>query len=96
MDSEDLVGSGNHPVDERRLFEIGHPIQARRDPIPGTEHIPGDLRLYCIHVIHQRRRRENAAQISGSREEPKNQKRLAAAYSSTASACFLNVRDGAD
>ncbi len=96
MHPKNFVASGNHPVDERRLFEIGHSVQARSDPIAGTEHIPGDLRLYCIHVIHQRRRRENAAQISGSREEPKNQKRLAAAYSSTASACFLNVRDGAD
>ena len=30
---EDFVAGRNHPVNEGRLFEIGHPVQACRDPI---------------------------------------------------------------
>ncbi len=52
MDAEYLIGDRDHPIDERRFFEIGHSIQARRNPITGTEHIPGDLGLHRIDVVH--------------------------------------------
>ena len=100
MHAENFKGDGDHPVDERRLFEVGDAIQARRHPIARSQHIPSDLRLHRVDVVHQRWRGEDAAEINGRGEEDNNQKKLASAYSSTASACrcvcFPDVREGAD
>ena len=62
--AENLVGDGNQPVNQRRFFEINNAVDARRDPIARGQHIAGDLRLHGVHIVHQRRRGENATQIN--------------------------------
>ena len=96
MDAEYLIGGRDHPIDERRFFEISHSIEARRNPITGTEHISSDLRLNRIDVVHKRRRRQDAAQIDRRSEKYNDPKKLVAAYNSAVSTCLLTVSDGVD
>src|SRR6202022_4506859 len=43
--SENREGCGVGPVEERRLFEIGHAVQARHDEIVRRQHLAWDLRV---------------------------------------------------
>ena len=96
MDAEYFISDRDHPVDERRFFEIGDSIQARRNPVTGTEHVSRDLRLHRIDVVHQRRRRQNAAEIDRRGKKYNYPKELIAAYNPAVSTCLLKVSDGVD
>ena len=69
MHAENFVGERDGPIDERRLFEIGDAVEARGYPIAGDEHVARDLRLHGVNVVHERRRRNDAADINRSGEE---------------------------
>ena len=96
MDAEYLIGNRDHPIDKRRFLEIGHSIEARRNPVTGVEHISSDLRLHRIDVVHERRRREDTTEVDRSCEKYNDPKELAAAYNSAVSTCLLKVSDGVD
>src|ERR1700722_5770069 len=73
MHSENLVENGNQPIDERSFFEAGDAVQAHRHPIAGSEHGPADLPMHSVYIIHERRRRNDAAQVDRSRNEQDDQ-----------------------
>ncbi len=72
MVGEGLVGSGNQPIHERRFFQVGNAVEARRDPVARGKHVARDLRLHGVHVVHQRRRGNDAAEIHGAGEKQNN------------------------
>jgi hypothetical protein len=61
MHAEDAVRSRHRPVDEWRFFKVGDAIETGGGPIAGLKHVAGDLRLYRVHIIHQVRRTDDAA-----------------------------------
>ena len=63
---------GNHPVNQRRLFQIRDTIEACRHIVAGTQHVAGDLRLHGIHIVHERRRRDHAAGIHRGGDQQDN------------------------
>ncbi len=67
--AEYFIGEGDGPINERGLFEIGDAVDARRDPIAGGEHISRDLSLHRVDVVHERGRRNDAAEVDGGGEE---------------------------
>ncbi len=67
--AEDLIGEGDGPVNERGLFEIRHAVEARCHPIAGGKHVAGDLSLHGVDIVHERRRRDDAAQVDGGGEQ---------------------------
>jgi hypothetical protein len=73
MKSENLVGDGDQPVVEGRLVEVGEAVDVRGDPVTGFDHVTCDLRLHGIHVVNQRRRRNDAAQIDRGRAQQHDQ-----------------------
>ena len=73
VDAENLVGDRDHPIFERRFFEIRDAVQARRDPIAGIEHVARDLGLDGVDVVHQRRRTDDAAQKNGGGDRQDDQ-----------------------
>src|ERR1039458_1277887 len=48
--------SGHHPINQRRLLKISHTVEPCRDPISAIKHVPCDLCLDRIDVVHQVRR----------------------------------------
>ena len=60
MDAEDAVRRRHHPVDQRRLFQVGDAIETSRDPVSRGQHVAGDLRLHGVHIVHQARRTDDA------------------------------------
>jgi hypothetical protein len=62
MDAKDQIENRDNPEAQRGLFKIGNAIQARRNPIARRDHIAGNLGRDRIHVIHQRRRTNNAGE----------------------------------
>ncbi len=56
VDAEDAVRNRDHPVIERRLFEIGDAVEPRGDPVSGKQHVAGSLGLNRIDIVHQMRR----------------------------------------
>ncbi len=55
--------------EEWRLLEVREPVDMRSDPVAGSQHVARDLRLHGIHIVHQGRRRNNAAEIHSAGEE---------------------------
>src|ERR1700677_1087095 len=57
---------------ERAMAEIAIGIRATQSschPVARGKHVTRDLRLYRVHVIHKRRRRDDAAEENDGREE---------------------------
>ena len=73
MDAEHLERGRDHPVLERRFFEVGDSVQAGRHPVAGIEHVAGDLRLDRVHVVHERGRADDAAQKNDRRDQKNDQ-----------------------
>ncbi len=71
--AEDLKRTGDQPVDERRLLEVGDAVEAGGDPVAGGEHVARDLSLHRIHIVHQRWGRNHAAGVDQSGEEQDDQ-----------------------
>src|SRR5947208_3963276 len=69
VNAEDLVGDSDDPVDERRLFEISDVVQSPGYPVARLEHVPRNLCLNRVHIIHQGRWRNDRAQINDSGNE---------------------------
>ena len=101
VNAEEPVGAGDHPVEERGLFKVGDSIEARGHPVAGGEHIAGDLRLHRVDVVHQRRRREDAAEVDRRGEERHQQEAPVLFQSLAVSSCLpdfssFEAREGAD
>ena len=60
VDAKNLVGPRHCPIDKRGLFEIGDAVQTSRNPVAGLQHVPRNLRLHRVHIVHERRRRNDA------------------------------------
>ncbi len=52
--------------------------------------------MHRIDIVHQRRRGDDAAEINRGGKKQNNRKKPAAIYSSTASICLFDIREGAD
>ena len=57
------------PIDQRSFFKICNAIEPRGDPVATDNHVASGLRLHGIHVVHQRWRRNDAAEVGGARDE---------------------------
>ena len=68
MDAEDLERHGHHPVFEWRFFEVGDAVQPGGHPVARLQHVAGDLALDGIHVVHERRRADDAAGRKSGRQ----------------------------
>jgi len=64
-----LVRKRHSPIHERRFFQVNNPVQASGDPIAGAKHVPGNLSLHGVDIVHQRRWRNDAAQIHSCSEQ---------------------------
>lgn len=65
MNAKKLKEDGDHPVFERRLFEIFHTVKMWSDPIARNEHGSRNGGLACIDIVHQRRGADDAADKNG-------------------------------
>ncbi len=52
VNAKQLEADGDHPVFERRFFEVLDSVQPGGDPIARLQHIAGDLRLNGVDVVH--------------------------------------------
>ena len=68
MDAEYGIGRGDRPNLSKGLVEIGHAVQARRDPVARLEHRLGDPRVGGVYVVQQRGRARDRAQKDCARE----------------------------
>ena len=62
MHAKHAIRKRDRPVLEWWFFEVTHAVQMSGDPIPRIEHGAGDLCLHGIHVVHERRRADDASQ----------------------------------
>ncbi len=67
--AEDPVGDGDHPVHQRRLFEVRDAVQMGGDPVARLEHVARDLRERGIHVVHEGRRADDSGEKNRGGEE---------------------------
>jgi len=56
-----MEGGGGQPVEQRRLVEVSHPVEPRRDPA-AAEHLAGDLGVLPLAGVVERRRAEARGQ----------------------------------
>ncbi len=96
MDAEDFVGDGEGPVDERRFFKEGDAVEVRGDPVAGGEHVVGDLGFDGVDVVHERRRRDDGAEVDGRSKEPNYEKNAAAGQNPIASGWPFDCRLGTE
>ena len=66
VNSENLVRAGDQPIDKRRLFQVDDAVEASGNLVARRDHVACNLRLHCIHVIHQRWRRYDATQVNST------------------------------
>jgi hypothetical protein len=60
-----------HPVKGRVVVDAA--VEPRRNPVSRLQHIPGDLSLHGINLIHQVWRTVDATEEDGSGEEPNDE-----------------------
>ena len=73
VNGQNPVTNRDGPINKWRLFEVRNSVEASRNPIAGSQHVPRDLRLNRIDVIHQGWWRFAEAQVDGSREDQNGQ-----------------------
>lgn len=68
VDAKNRKRRRDHPIFQRRLLEISDAVEMGCDPIARLQHVTRDLSLYCVHIVHQGRRTDDASQENQRRD----------------------------
>ncbi len=69
--AKDAIGDSHQPVGQRRLLNIAYPIDFAGDPVAGLGNMLRRLGVRCVHVVHQRRRKQRGkinGEINGGKK----------------------------
>ncbi len=69
MGAEELKTNGREPVEQRRLFEIGFALKARRYPVAMLQHFTRYFRITALVRLEKRKRQARIKKHSGDKQQ---------------------------
>jgi hypothetical protein len=69
VDAKELKANGREPVEQRRLFEVGFALKARRDPIAVLQHLAWYLRIPALVRLEEWKRKARIEEQRRHEEE---------------------------
>ena len=80
MHAEEAEGRRHDPVNQWGFFQVGNTVETGGHPVAGLEHIACNLRLHCIHVVHQMWRADDATYKNGGGKGNYGEVRIGSPY----------------